>query len=204
MENSAIRFWQWFEAHHSGYLFLSEVKPDVKEKLMDALMTELHRYHPKLYFETGIREEDVPELIITAEGKRDYFEDVEYLVARAPKIANWKFTAFIQPQGVEFTMQWDDVALEPKSIWFLPLTHPENINHTGIRVCLPNYEEVRDKENLLSAVYKMLDTVIGERSFALDIQYVDAAALPEDPESEGLFELWELPQYLAWKKRSLA
>ena len=202
MENSAIRFWQWFEAKNKAYLFLSEVTPDVKESLLDELREQLHRYHKKLYFETGIREDDVPELIITAEGKSDYFDDVEYLIARAPKIDNWKFTAFIQPQGVNFRIHYGEVELVPEEIWFLPLAHADKPELTGIRVCLKNYEMISDKDGLISVIYKMLDTVIGEKSFALDIQFVDAGLLPDDPEEEGMFELWELPQYIAWKQKA--
>lgn len=202
MENSAIRFWQWFEEKNKAYLFLSEVTPEVKEELMDAMQTQLHLYHKKLYFETGITDDDIPELIITAEGKSDYFEDVEYLIARAPKIGNWRFTAFIQPQGVDFTMKYGDVALEPKEMWFMPLVHNEKPDLIGIRVCLQQYDMISDKDGLVSIVYKILNTVIGEKSFALDIQFVDAGLLPDDPEEEGMFELWELPQYIKWKQKA--
>jgi hypothetical protein len=46
----------------------------------------------------------------------------------------------------------------------------------------------------------VLDTVLGEKSFALDIDYIDFGKLPDNPEKHGMIELGELPAYMKWKK----
>jgi hypothetical protein len=51
----------------------------------------------------------------------------------------------------------------------------------GVRVCTPNYKEIKDSKWLKAAVYKALDTILGEKSFALDMAYIDIGDLPENP-----------------------
>jgi hypothetical protein len=50
---------------------------------------------------------------------------------------------------------------------------------------------------------KILDTALGERSAALDIQYTEVSELPKDPQSLGYIELPALSDNIARRKRSL-
>lgn len=50
----------------------------------------------------------------------------------------------------------------------------------------------------------ILDTGIGERCAALDIQHTEVTELPTDPASLGYIELPELADYIAWRKKRLA
>jgi len=61
-----------------------------------------------------------------------------------------------------------------------------------------------DKSRALNAVLVILDTGIGERSAALDIQHTEVTELPTDPASLGYIELPELADYIAWRKKRLA
>jgi hypothetical protein len=54
----------------------------------------------------------------------------------------------------------------------------------------------------MSAIYKVLETLIGEKSFALDVDYVEAGEIPEDPEEEGMMELQEVFDYVEWEKKN--
>ena len=61
-----------------------------------------------------------------------------------------------------------------------------------------------DKTTAHSAVLVILDTGLGERSAALDLQHTEVTELPTDPESLGYIELPELADYVAWRKKRLA
>ena len=98
-----------------------------------------------------------------------------------------------------FTSKWDDLELNTKDMWFLPLSNDKNQN-LGIRVCFSNQDLVKDNETLTPLLYKMLDAVVGEKAFALDINYIDTDLLPDDPEDEGLYPILELPNYIEWHK----
>jgi hypothetical protein len=204
MNEKAKKFWTWFKENCDSYLELDKVDKDLKEQLLDCLECKLHEYCEKLYFEIGGIPGEKQELIITAEGKVDFFEQVEFLINSAPVIDNWSFIAFIQPQGGENTINFEGVELKPAEIWFLPLQSASNPLSVGIRVCTSNFEQVKQNEWFKAAVYKTLDTVLGEKSFALDINHVDFGPLPSKPEDNGMIELAELPAYVKWKKSKLA
>jgi hypothetical protein len=50
----------------------------------------------------------------------------------------------------------------------------------------------------------ILDTGLGERSAALDLQHTEVVGAPTDPASLGYIELPELAEYIAWRKKRLA
>jgi hypothetical protein len=89
-------------------------------------------------------------------------------------------------------------------MWFLPLQSASKPNSIGIKVCTPNYEIIKESKWFKSAIYKMLDAVLGEKSFALDIDHIDFGKLPENPEDQGMIELAELPAFVKWKKAKLS
>ena len=199
-------FWSWFKEHSVDYLHLNDndTNEEKKEELLDGLLEELHRYCNQLYFEIGGAPGEDQELVITAEGKVDYFKNVEELVNRAPHIENWNFTAFLQPQDLDYTSNFGDVELKPGDTWFLPLNSKSKPMSIGLRICVPNYEILKDSKWLKAAVFKILDHVLGEESFALDVNHVEISNLPENPEDKGMMELKDLKAFIKWKKSKLS
>jgi len=203
---SAKKFWEWFESNNQSLLILNnkDIEKDAKERLLDDLLDHLHEYCDHLYFEVGGMPGQEQELIITADGEIDYFEKVEELISAAPPIKNWTYTAFMQPHDLDYTSNFEDVELKPLEIWFLPLNSTSEPKSIGFRVCIPNYNTIKDSEWLDAAVYRMLDTVLGEKSFALDVDFIEIDGLPDEPEKKGMMELKDLPAFLKWKKAKLA
>jgi hypothetical protein len=160
-------------------------------------LEQLHNYSDKLYFEIGGFPDEDQELIITAEGDKNYFGKVEELINAAPQIDDWTFIAFKPAMLENFKSKWDDLELDTENMWFLPLSNNKN-QELGIRVCFSNQDLVKDNETLTPLLYKMLDTIVGEKAFALDIHYVDTDLLPDNPEKEGLYPILELPRYIEW------
>jgi hypothetical protein len=163
-------------------------------------MERLHEYCDKLYFEIGGHPDEKQELIITAEGNTDYFQEVEDLVNQAPKIEQWSFIAFIPPRDVYFEINYEGVVLRPEEMWIQPLCHEDDPSAIGIRVCARNYELIKGSEFFEPAVYKILDAILGEKASALDLEYVEFGQLPDDPEEEGMLELSKLPDYIVRRK----
>jgi hypothetical protein len=197
MRDTTKKFWDWFKEHNESYLSIDE---DSKEQLLNDLQDHLHEYCDHLYFQVGGMPGEKQELIITAEGDSDFFDEVETLVNSAPLIDNWTFIAFIQPEGDLATTNFEDVELKPAEMWFLPLESASMPKSIGIRVCTPNYDIVKESKWFRSAVFKVLDTILGEKSFAVDIDHIDFDKVPERPEEHGLIELAELLAFVKWKK----
>jgi hypothetical protein len=198
MEKTTL-FWNWFKENNKSYLFINSLDEDLKEKHLDKCLEQLHLYCDKLYFEIGGLPNEVQELIVTAEGDKDYFDEVERLISAAPEINGWTFIAF-KPATVEhFTSKWSDLKMTTEEMWFQPLSNEGNSN-LGIRVFIPDQAQKVNHKSFKPLLFKMLDTIIGERSFALDIQYVDTSLLQSKPEEQGLLPILELPEYIKWHK----
>lgn len=197
--DTTSQFWEWFKENNKSYTFLNSVDEEVKEKLLNEFLEKLHKYCDNIYFEIGGYPDEDQELIITAEGDKSYFDKVEHLIDKAPQIGGWKFTAFKPPMPGHFKSKWGDLELNTAEIWFLPLSNEYN-QDLGIRVFFNNQDLIKDNETLTPLLYKMLDTIVGEKSFALDINYVDTDLLPDGPEEEGLYPILELPEFIEWHK----
>lgn len=197
--DTAAQFWKWFEEHNKAYTFLDTVDREVKEKLINEFMERLHRFCDSIYFEIGGPPDDDQEVVITAEGNKEYFDKVEELINSAPKISGWSFIAFKPPMEGHFRTEWGDIELNTEDMWFRPMSNKKN-GDLGIRIFLRNYDLIENKKFLMTVLYKMLDTIIGEKSFALDISYVDADLQPDEPEKNGMHPILKLPEFIKWYK----
>jgi hypothetical protein len=200
--NVISQFWNWFIKNSDAYTFLDSVDQKMKDKLLSDFLDHLHLFCDNLYFEIGGFPDEDKELIITAEGKSEYFGEVEELIKLAPQIAGWRFIAFKQPTEGHFISNWKGLQLNTEEMWFLPL-EGEHATDIGIRIYLKNNDLVRDNELLTPLLYKMLDTILGEKSFATDIKYVDTDLQPDDPEEDGMYPIIELPGYISWFKSEI-
>lgn len=197
---TAGEFWDWFKENQAGYLFLNEIEDEEEySRLIDAMLEKVLSYCPGLYFELGGDPYDDQEVIFSASGNVELFDKVVELVESAPVIKNWRFIAFKPPLGPDFKISFDGLELDPREMWFQPMEHPDLSDAIGIMIGIEDLDEDREDE-ILAASYIVLDTLLGEKSSALDIDYVDITNTPEDPEEEGFFSLSKLAEYIEWKK----
>lgn len=177
--------------------------PKEKEQLQSDLLTKLNDYCEGLFYEIGGLPEGKANLIITAEGDVKLFKDVEKLIGKAPKLDKWEFIAFKPPMGTDFKINYEGLELDPNNLWFLPLKNTEEPDSIGLRVGFQNFNS--DKEKLyISAIYIILDSVLGERSNAEDMGYIEVGLLPDQPADKGYIELVKLPAFIAWKKEEIS
>ena len=167
MEKST-KFWKWFTDNYKAYTFLASLEQAAKEELLNNLLVQLHKYCDELYFEIGGFPDKQQELIITAEGNKEYFANVEQLIAAAPSIQGWVFIAFKQPTNDPFKSKWGNIELDTNDVAFIPL-QSEDPKEIGIRVYVPNYDLIKDDEHCEPLLLKMIDTIAGEKSFAEDV-----------------------------------
>lgn len=195
--NQPIReFWDWFLAHQSELALLKSTD----QPLWDRALDQLKLIDSHLWFELSAADGSVREFVITAEGNIDVFPVVEAIVNQAPSQDGWLFVALKRPMGFDFTTEYEGTLFEPRKMWFLPLESASRPRELGLRIGIPGLESIESgmAEN---AVLVILETGLGERSAAIDIQHVEVSELPAEPESSGFIELPELVDYIAWRKR---
>jgi hypothetical protein len=183
-------FWQWFVKHQSSI----EAFDEHNQHILDELLVQLHNYNDQLYLELSTNTVE-NELVITAEGDPAQFDSVRQLVAKAPALKNWTFTAFMPAMGFDFISTYEGVDYDPDHLWFMPLENESDPSAFGIRVGIKDFDE-KAHQHSEAAIWIILNTALGELACAEDIHYMETTALPEHPEKAGFIELVELPDYL--------
>jgi hypothetical protein len=196
----AENFWSWFTANNNKYLFLDVVDDEEKESLMDALLSQLHKFCNQLYFLIGGgKEQLVFELILTAEGNSDYFSHVEFLVAKAPPLKDWQVIAFKQPVDEPFFTMYQGRRFDPAETIFIVLQNKNRPESLGIRVFFSDYNE-DERDDFLTGTYIMLDSLIGEKAAMLDIDYLDVAITPVEINKYNFMQLSQLRSFMQTRK----
>jgi hypothetical protein len=189
-------FWGWFSANKQDLDLMVDSGSDLWAKTL----SQLKQIDDRLWFELSRPDGTPREFILTAEGAKEAFPIAETTIAEAPSFPDWRFIALKPAMGFDFVTRYEDVDLEPKKMWFLPLESKARPNDLALRVGVPNLIPEIHRE-VSNGVLVILDTALGERSAAADIAHVEVCALPENPEAKGFLELPELPSYISWHKR---
>jgi hypothetical protein len=156
----------------------------------------------RLCFELSEPDGGVREFVVTAGGQVEVFPVAEALVSAAPSVDGWAFVALKPPMGFDFTTMYEDTLFDPRTMWFLPLDMTHRPLDLGLYIGIPGVESM-EKERPHRAALVILDTGLGERSAALDVNDTEVRELPADPEAAGYIELPELSEYIAWRKRKM-
>tara|TARA_R110002049_G_scaffold297516_1_gene486500 strand:- start:3316 stop:3969 length:654 start_codon:yes stop_codon:yes gene_type:complete len=199
-DEKAERFWTWFTKSQNRFLFLSEIDGEEKENLLDEFLIELHKFNENIYFEIGGHEDDEKvELIISAEGQMEFFPAVEKLTSCAPDYKSWEIIAFKPAMGKGFSLDYRGKKFDPEKIIFIPLNSKSNPNSIGLNICYPEFEE-SEEEIFVNGTYLILDTILGEKSTTLDIDYLEVIKTPENIAEYNFGHLSDIAEYIADRK----
>lgn len=174
------KFWDWV-ALHAGRLDrpVEELGDSVSE-----LTERVRKASPGLVAELALSEEQVVnEIVISADGRKALFPDVERVVAAAPATLPWKVTAFRQPRmttGMQIGMP--GMELSSDEMWFS--TTPDG-DLVTLTVFIRGLSE--DNRDMLShAGFMLLDAAVGEVFLETQVGEISFEPEPLDPPSEGL------------------
>lgn len=196
---TAAEFWDWFKENEANFFFLNQIdREDEKERILDHFQAHLHKYSEDLFFEIGGYPDEIQDLIITAAGDPSFFSAAEDLVKQAPSLENWNVIALKPANPEQFVTTFKGITLDIQTMYFIPLISKSS-SKIGLRIYVDNYAPT-EKEDFLTASYIALDTLLGEKSNALDIGYVEIENLPPVSERDDLIEFKGLPRYIKWKK----
>lgn len=201
LEEKAELFWNWFTRNQKPYLFITQIEGEERERLLNEFLEKLHDFQEQLFFEMGGHPDDKKvELVITAGGKVEYFDKVELLVSKAPILDHWKVIAFKPPMGSEFSTRVEGHEFDPKELFFIPLESQEHPGAIGLEVCFPNFDKEKE-QTFLFGTFLMLDVILGEKSCALDIDFIEVGGIPENIHDLATRPLPEVKAYIDEMKK---
>lgn len=202
--NPIQNFWQLFQKENLALFLLNDLPKEVTLEKLNALTQAMKEYNKDLGYiiKSGTEKS---ELIITAHGNPYLFKEVELLVFHSPKLERWKITAFLQPEididayenGTDKPLEFYGISLRISEIYFLPLEVPGKPHEFGIKVLLKNYIVHKDNPRLREALYVHIEHLIGEKSFANDLSFIEIDQLKnEDLEDDCVLELYNLKFFI--------
>jgi hypothetical protein len=204
MIKSISTFWNWFQDNNQNIKNIHNETPKAQKHLFFWLKKHLHNYCKEVDFVIAFpkRPTDKATLIITANGNPEYFKQVEDLIAKAPRLRTWIFTAFIQPKedmdrimdGLDNPYVFKDITIKTSDIMFLPLNCDESGNKFDIRIYLKNYNILGNTKTWKEAVYIIMQELFGERYLYQRINLIQLAQWPNN--NNDLIHLYDLQYYL--------
>jgi len=199
--NQITNFWNHFKQNNFVFLLLDEIPKDELKIHFDKLIALLHQYNKNLDLIIKNKNKGA-ELIITANGNPYLFKEVELLVHHSITVERWKITAFLQPEqnttkyqnGTDKPIEYYGINLKISEMYFIPLENQRKETDLGLKVFIKNYIIHKDNPRLREAVYVHIEHLIGEKSFANDIAFIEIGQLKCN--QANLIELYNLSLYI--------
>lgn len=198
-------FWNWFQDNNQTIKKLINETPLNQKHISFWLSKNLSYYYKEIDFILVFpinNNNNKSELIITANGNPQFFEQVLNLVDNAPQLKDWKFTAFIQPtdrieeimKGLDEPYIFQEITLKASELIFLPVEYHEVSHKVDIVVFLKSYNLYCDTKTLQQAIFIIMQDILGEKSLYQNINFVQLAQMPDN--RDGLIQLYDFQLFL--------
>ncbi|PZD96973.1 hypothetical protein DNH61_04820 [Paenibacillus sambharensis] len=148
-------FWKWFESNESYFHNNFETN---KELLFDNLSLKLKEIDENLTFEISNNPEQKRELIISADGIADSFDNVISLCDAAPPLRDWVVIPFrprMDSKGIKVNMGEDSLGYN--DVYF---TYQNRGHYIDLEVYIRFEED--NRHHYVNMYFILLDSLIGE------------------------------------------
>ena len=102
--------------------------------------------------------------------------------------------------GTGFNLDYRGKTFDPEKIIYIPLTAKLDPKAIGFNVCYPDYNE-SEKEIFVHGTYLILDTIIREKSCALDIDHMEVIRTLEEIVDYNFGHLSNIAEFIAERKK---
>jgi hypothetical protein len=195
----AADFWKWLLKNKTR---LDQLKTAIEQdahQLLDEVIEELSQFNPWLKAVCGNYDDDTIELIITADGDIALFTKVQELIAAAPHLPGWRFTAHKPAVGLSnMGIRMYGKVFDESTLHFYPIEEPEYPDEVILVFTHPDYLPA-DHEDFQTAINMFVQNGIGELKAATLIDDMDYGSEPED--KTELIPIAKLDSYLLWREK---
>lgn len=192
-------FWNWFSANEKAFFKTVQSGENIHQSFFDKLAPKLDEMHEGIYFLAGMFDDQTAELVLTSDGAIRNIYAIEELVANAPKIEGWKFTALKPASDINnIGITYQDFEFSKENLKFYPRIHEEYPDEIDLVIVYDHFVEEK-KSNIANGVYIFLDNYLGELH---SVTLIDNLAVtgPENV-SEELIPIEKLKDYLIWREK---
>ncbi|MEM6719532.1 MAG: DUF695 domain-containing protein [Bacteroidota bacterium] len=196
---SYVDFWNWFQQHEKKFYNVLRKGGDVQSVFFRKLAEKLDELKDGFWYTAGMFSDDVAELVITPDGAIENIVFVEELVAAAPMLKRWKFTALKPALNIEnVSIRMGDYKFSSIELSFYPIDHAEYPDEIDIVIVYDNFRE-EDKNLIVNGTYLFLDNYLGELNSVTTIDNIRVASKAEA--TEELIPILKLKDFLIWREK---
>ncbi|TKD65839.1 DUF695 domain-containing protein [Flavobacterium sp. ASW18X] len=192
-------FWNWFTQHQETFYKVIAANGDITKVFFDELSPKLEVIHPGIWFLCGMYNDTTAELILTPDGIVKNVVFVEELIAEAPELPNWRFTA-LKPPSIkgESTLEKDGFSFSAVKLNFYSIDDISYPDQISITVTHQDFSE-ETKDAIFQGVCLYLDNYIGELKFITLID--DITVIHPSQASQELVPINKLKDFLIWREK---
>ncbi len=172
-------FWTWFDKNANMFYKVVKGQSNIEEKFFDKLSPKLDELKDGFWYVTGMYNDDLAELVITADGTVKNIVFVEELIQAAPVIKGWKFTALKPALDIkDVSIKMDGFNFNGENLNFYAnqlKSYPDEIDIVIVHDDLTN----DNKATITNGIYIFLDNYLGELESAITIDNLEVVGRPE-------------------------
>lgn len=192
-------FWNWFITREQAFYSVVKNNNNIEKNFFKELSSKLNELRQGYYFLTGMLNADECELIITVDGSIKSIVFAEELLAVAPKLPNWKFTALKPATDIDsIEIQMGDYRYSGENLYFYSNEDAGRPDEINITVVYNDYNE-SDQEQINQGVFIFLDNFLGELAFTTSIDWVNVVG-PSNDQKE-LVPIEKLKSFIQWREK---
>lgn len=197
--NSYNDFWNWFLKHEKEFFKVVQNGSNIDQDFFKKLSPKLDEIHDEIYFLAGMFDEHTAELILTPDGAIRNVFLVEELVAAAPEIKGWKFTALKPSSDIkDVSINMGDFEFNSDNLKFYPNLHKDYPDEIDLTIVYDDFIE-DEKGVQTNGIYIFLDNFLGELH---SITLIDSLkVVGKNDISEELIPIEKLKDYLIWREK---
>lgn len=199
LQTKYIQFWNWFAEHEAQFFKAVKESDYIERDFFDLMLPHLQQINKDILCLTGMYDDNISELIFTVDGIIKNIVFVEELVAAAPKLKHWIFTALKPEHDTDdINIEFSGLHLDEKNIMFYAKEHPKYPDEIDLVVV---YEELIEsqRDEIFNGTFIILDHILGEiKSLTL----IDNLSISnEKPKDIDLIPINKLKGYLKWREK---
>ena len=194
-------FWNWFKDNEKAFYQVVEEKNkiNIEENFFNKLSPKLNELKEGFYFLTGMIDQNIAELVFTADGEIKNIAFVEELVRSAPKIDRWLFTDLKPPLDIKnLVISMAGYKFASENLFFYAEEHPGNPDEIDLKVVNNDFDE-SNKSTITNGTYIFLDNFLGELNFATTID--NLTVIGKQDAQKQLIPIEKLKDYLIWRQK---
>lgn len=198
---SYSEFWIWFQQHEQVFLKAVKDRNAIENDFFNPLSAKLAEIKDGYFFLTGMPNEQTAELILTPDGVIKNIVFAEELVAAAPALANWMFTALKPEIDIDHvSIQMAGYDFHKNNMHFYFSNDPDRPDNIDITIVHDSFSE-EQRSAITNGCYIFLDNFLGELNFVNMIDVLRVTGKSDVDAGKELVPIAKLKDYLIWREK---